>query len=1060
MSRKDIMKEIKTMSAEYKIRVAHWIRVLKEELYEPLGEISWEAYRTKAHLSQTEALQGDFVPVSPGFTWGESWEYCWFRGWVTLPDRAEGQRIVMDLRPGGESTLFVNGVEFGTYRSEQIASLGERYHFMEDNFLTREGSAGAEYEILMETYAGHYYPEAGDDICAYGPVVPGMYENPLREGARRTLGKCTFGIWDEEAYQLCMDVETLLKLLTTLDQTSLRAAKISEALEQFTLIVDFEQGREARKRSYRKAIEMLRPVMEAENGSTMPVFYAVGNAHLDLAWLWPMEETCRKTARTFAAQLRLMEEYPEYKFIQSQPVSYEMCRKYYPELFERIKKAVKSGQWIAEGGMWVEPDTNLAGGEALIRQLLYGKKYYKEEFGVDSQVLWLPDTFGYTAALPQILKGCGVKYLVTQKIFWSYNDTDQFPYHYFNWEGMDGSRIVSFLPTNYTYRTDPEEINTVWKNRCQTRNLEAFLLPFGYGDGGGGPSRDFVEYAVRQKDLEGSVKVKLAGPVEFFEDMQEKGGPQNTYVGELYFSAHRGTYTSQGKTKKNNRKSELALRELELWSAFSFLNGGGYPASETEKIWKEVLLYQFHDILPGSCIGKVYEKTEERYKVLLEQAEHLCRKACCYLLKKGEIENAVTIFNSLGFERKASVSLPQGFEYGALLEDGGYLPVYETMEGIKTVVSLPPCGSISLRPVPYRDGDKCVQDSCGVSVKETEEGFIMENSLVRVLVNCRGEIISFVLKESGREFAAGKMNRFRMFRDVPRFFDAWDIDSNYAEQEIEGAFDVSVEIQEQGAEAVLKVTGKLNESDFTQYIRLAKDSRRLEFDTEVEWRELHKLLKAAFPVDVYAENAINEMQFGYVERPTHRSNQYAKDRFEVANHRYTALCDSAHGAALLNDCKYGISINKNSLELTLLRASASPIMRGDNGTHRFTYAFTAWEGTFADCDVVQQGYELNVPPRVVQGGCLDISFMKIDKANIMIDTVKLAEDGSGDIIVRLYEAKKAAVRAKLTVNIGEFRAYECDMLENIIGNLQTADKSLELSFRAFEIKTIRLTKVK
>lgn len=998
------------------------------------------------------------MPVSPGFTWGETWEYCWFKGKVTLPERACGQRIVMDLRPGGESTLFVNGRAFGTYRSEQIASLNEKYHFMEDNFLTREGAAGTEYEILMETYAGHYYPEAGDDICAYGPVVPGMYGDTLQEGARRTLGKSTFGIWNEDAYQLCMDVETLLKLLGTLDQTSLRAAKISDALERFTLIVDFEQDREARRLSYRQALEMLRPVMEAENGSIMPVFYAVGNAHLDLAWLWPMEETCRKTARTFAAQLRLLEEYPEYKFIQSQPVSYEMCRKYYPELFERIKKAAKSGQWIAEGAMWVEPDTNLAGGEALIRQLLYGKKYYKEEFGVDSQVLWLPDTFGYTAALPQILKGCGVKYLVTQKIFWSYNDTDQFPYHYFNWEGMDGSQIVSFLPTNYTYRTDPEEVNTVWKNRCQTRDLDAFLLPFGYGDGGGGPSRDHVEYAVRQKNLEGSVKVKLAGPVEFFEDMQAKGGPKNTYTGELYFSAHRGTYTSQAKTKKNNRKSELALRELELWSALSFLNGGEYPASEMEKIWKEVLLYQFHDILPGSCIAKVYEKTEARYKVLLEQTESLCRKAYMNLLKTGETEGAVTVFNSLGFERRALVTLPQGFENGALLADGSYLPVYETAEGIKTVVTLPSCGAISLKPAPYVDADKVRENGCGASVTRTGEGFVMENALVKVQVNCRGEITSFILKENGREFAAGRMNQFRMFKDVPRFFDAWDIDSNYVEQEIEGAFDVSVEVQDQGVEAVLKVTGKLNESAFTQYIRLAKDSRRVEFDTEVEWKELHKLLKAAFPAAVYAENAVNEMQFGYVERPTHRSTRYAKDRFEVANHRYTALCDGAHGAAILNDCKYGISMNKNSLELTLLRASASPIMRGDNGVHRFTYAFTAWEGAFADCDVVQQGYELNVPPKIVQGGCLDMSFMKIDKANIMIDTVKLAEDGSGDIIVRLYEAKKAAVQAKLTINADGFQAYECDMLENVMDSLEMANRSLELSFRAFEIKTIRLTR--
>lgn len=932
--------------------------------------------------------------------------------------------------------------------------MDEKHHFYVDNWLTGDGKEGEHFDILMETYAGHYFPQVGF-MCAYGPVVPGMYADPLKEGERRTLGKCTYGIWNEDAYHLYMDVDTLVKLLDTMDLSTLRAAKISKALEQFTLIVDYEQDKEKRNESYRAAIEMLRPVMEAENGSTMPVFYAVGNAHLDLAWLWPFAETDRKTSRTFAAQLRLLEEYPEYKFIQSQPAGYEMCKKHYPELFARIKEAVKKGQWIAEGGMWVEPDTNLAGGEALIRQILYGKKYYKEEFDVDSQVLWLPDTFGYTAALPQILNGCGMKYLVTQKIFWSYNDEDQFPYHYFKWQGMDGSEIVSFLPTNYTYKTHPQEINTVWQERCQVRDLDAFLLPFGYGDGGGGPSRDHVEYALRQKNLEGGAKVKMAGPVEFFEDMQAKGGPKNTYTGELYFAAHRGTYTSQALTKKNNRKTELALREMELWSVLAALNGGDYPKEEAEVLWKEALLYQFHDILPGSCIAKVYEEVAAAYKVLLEKASLLCTNACAQLLNGEHAENTVTVFNSLSFARESLVTLPEGFENGAVLADGTCLPVYKTTEGLKVLVTLPPCGCVSLKAA---DAKVNAPEEELVSVTETEDGFVLENAVVKAEVNRSGEVTSFILKESGREFAAGAMNRFRMFKDVPRYFDAWDIDSNYVEQEMEGAVDISVEVVEQGAQAVLKVTGTVNESSYIQYIRLEKDSRRLVFDTEVDWKELHKLLKVAFPADVYAENAINEMQFGYVERPTHRSTRYAKDRYEVANHRYTALCDGAHGVAVLNDCKYGISVNGNSLELTLLRAAASPAMRADNGQHSFTYAFTAWEGTFMDCDVVQQGYELNVPATVVPGGCLDMSFVNVDKANIIVDSMKLAEDGSGDVILRLYDAKKAAVSANVTINLDGFKAYTCDMLENIVEELDVKDQSICFDFRAFEIKTVRIAK--
>lgn len=538
----------KLMKSEWRDRISHWVRTLKDDFYQPLGEIQWEAFRTNEQLSLGEAKKEQFVSVKPGFTWGNTYEYCWMKGHIQLSEEANGKRIVMNLKPDGEATLFVNDKAFGTYRASWV---NEPHHYIVDNVLSRCAKGDEQFDIMMEVYAGHYYPEAPTGGCATGPVLPGSYTDKLEEGKRRTLGRCTYGIWNEDAYQLFMDVDTLGRLLEVLDKTSLRAAKIAKVLEQFTLIVDFEQERDARIESYKKAREALKPVLEAENGSTMPVFYAVGNAHLDLAWLWPIAETGRKTARTFAAQLRLIEEYPEYKFIQSQPAEYEMCRKLYPELFERIKAAVKKGQWIAEGAMWVEPDTNMASGEALIRQLLYGKQYYKEVFDVDSEVLWLPDTFGYTGALPQILKGCKVNYLVTQKIFWSYNEGEQFPYHYFNWEGIDGSRIVSFLPTSYTYKTNPKQLEEVWKNRSQLQDLDAFLLPFGYGDGGGGPTRDDIEYARREQNLEGAPRVELSDPKSFFKKMDEAGGPVNTYVGELYFNAHRGTYTSQAKVKQN-----------------------------------------------------------------------------------------------------------------------------------------------------------------------------------------------------------------------------------------------------------------------------------------------------------------------------------------------------------------------------------------------------------------------------------------------------------------------------------------------------------------------------
>ena len=1034
------------MSAEWSGRLQHWLRTLKDDFYRPLGTISWEAFRTMEHLSPEEAMKGQFELVEPSFTWGKTWEYCWFRGKVVLPAEAEGKRIVMDLRPDGESTLFVNGREFGTYRASWVS---QKHHFIEDNVLSTVAAAGTEYEILMETYAGHYYPESPDGGCATGPVLPGAYQDPLEEGKRRTLGVCTFGIWNEDAYQLWMDADTLKQVLDKLDPNSLRAAKIAEALEKFTLVVDFEQDEAGRIASYRAGREALKPALEAKNGSTAPVFYAIGNAHIDLAWLWPMAETHRKTERTFAAQLRLLEEYPEYKYIQSQPAAYEMCRKYYPELFQRIKKAVKDGKWIAEGAMWVEPDTNMASGEALIRQLLYGKKYYKEEFGVDSQMLWLPDTFGYTAALPQILKSCGVKYLVTQKIFWSYNEGEQFPYHYFYWEGMDGSKITSFLPTSYTYRTDPSELISVWENRSQKRDLDAFLLPFGYGDGGGGPARDYLEYAEREKDLEGCPKVKQENPITFFKEMEKEGGPKHTYTGELYFSAHRGTYTSQAMVKQNNRRCELSMRELEFWSTLAALKGKAYPAEAVERLWKEVLLHQFHDILPGSSIARVYQEAEKAFHAILDESHELTEKA---LQSLTEGENGITVGNSLGFAYETVLELPESFAVGAKTKEGKEIPTEKIGNKVYGLAELPAYGMVSL--VPTEEQTKAEDE---VVLTQKGDTYVLENRQVKAVVNGKGEVTSFVLKASGREFAAEPMNRFHLYKDVPRLFDAWDIDSNYKEQEITAAEDVKVSVLQAGSlRSVLKVTGRISNSSFVQYIRLDAESTRLEFETVIDWKELHRLLKVAFPVCVFAENGINEIQFGYVERPTRRSRTYDKDRFEVCNHRYSALCDQVHGAAVLNDCKYGISMNENALELTLLRAAAAPEMHADNREHHFTYAFTAWEGSFADSDVVRQGYELNVKPVAANGTVNAFSMFGVEKNNVILESVKLAEDGSGDLILRLYESKKAAVHTALFTTLPVVQAWSCTMLEEKETELVVEDKSISLDFRAFEIKTLRL----
>ena len=438
----------------------------------------------------------------------------------------------------------------------------------------------------------------------------------------------------------------------------------------------------------------------------------------------------------------------------------------------------------------------------------------------------------------------------------------------------------------------------------------------------------------------------------------------------------------------------------------------------------------------------------------MDGAGALQEQALAALTEQTE-ENTVTVWNSLSFARKVLVALPEAFAKGAQTLEGEAVPVQCAGEQVKALVTIPSCGAVSLIPA---DRVISADDSgkASVSVKQCEDGYVLENGHVRAVVNGRGEIISFVLKESGREFASEPMNKFHLYKDVPRMFDAWDIDSNYIEQEVEALAEVSVEMIAEGLEGVLKVKGRISESEFVQYIRLAEDSRRIEFSTDVDWKELHRLLKVAFPVEVYADNAMNEIQFGYVERPTHRSKLYDKDRFEVCNHRYSALCDGSHGAAVLNDCKYGISMNGNALELTLLRAAATPEMRADNERHTFTYAFTAWEGSFSDCDVVRQGYELNVKPPVTKGSTKFFSAVAIEKDNVILDTMKPAEDGSGDIILRLYESKKAAVETEVCLQFGAAKAYLCDMLENVVEDLDLTDGKIVLQFHAFEIKTIRV----
>jgi alpha-mannosidase len=1023
-----------TLNPEWLHRVLNWRRELPKHFYTPLGVVEWSAYTTIGRLSPADAAKGNFAPMPAGTPWGEKWDYGWFKGSLTLPAEAAGKRIVLRPELGGQTLVWADG---------RLLGCRDREHA--EMTLAMRGVAGKKFDLLAECYAGH-----GDWVVGEGPVphgVPGVPEPPEPIAQ---MGKTTFGIWNDEFHQAWLDLETLYQTREDLDLDSLRVAEIDAGLKDFTLIADMELPFDEMLGTVRQARKRLKPLLECVNGSTAPTLYTIGHGHMDVAWLWRLRETEFKITGTIANQLELAAEYPEYKFIQSQPHLFWMIKTLYPDVYEEVKAAVRSGHIVPEGGMWVEADTNLSGGEALIRQFLYGKRFFRDEFGVECELLWLPDVFGYSGQMPQIMRGCGIQYFATQKIFWTYNGGDKFPHNLFTWRGIDGSEVLAHIFNDYNSMTDPKSLNRRWRERVQKDGLKGMVVAFGWGDGGGGPTRDHLEFLRRASDLEGAPRTRMASPIEFFKDAEQEGVPDEHYVGELYFQAHRGTYTSQAKTKRNNRKAELALREAEMWGAVAHaLHKGVYPWQALEETWRTVLLHQFHDILPGSSIQAVYTEAEAAMGGAIENAEAAAQAARTALT---EGSSAVTAFNSLSWERKALVFLPSGAT-GLTGPDGQAAPVQVTPDGdIWAEVTVPSCGWATYHGA-ADVSNPTVEDGATASLNPP----VLENGLLRLEFNERGELVSILDKELGRELAAGPGNAFRMYKDVPNWFDAWDIDSMAELQPVPLDAPATFELLAAGPLlAALRITRTLHESEMTQVVKLRRGSRRADFDTDIQWQERHKLLKVEFPVNIHADEGIHEIQFGHIRRPNHRSRPFDANRFEVCNHKWTALAEENRGCAVLNDSKYGVSVLGNNIALTLLKSALAPDPEADLGHQSFTYAFYAWKGSFADSDLVREGYDLNVPVSIVSGAGEQFSLLSMDAPNIVVEAVKAAEDRSGDLILRLYEAKRMATRCALKMGLPVYEAMACDMLEEPAGALPVDGGVIALNFRPFEVKTVRV----
>lgn len=787
-------------------------------------------------------------------------------------------------------------------------------------------------------------------------------------------------------------------------------------------------------------------------GNTDVSVKCIGHTHIDVAWLWRLRQTREKVQRSFSTVLALMQEYPEYKFMSSQPQLYQFLKEEAPEIYEGVKEMIKAGRWEAEGAMWLEADCNLTSGESLVRQILFGKRFMKEEFGVDSHVLWLPDVFGYSAALPQILKKSGVDKFVTSKISW--NETNKLPYDTFMWEGIDGSEIFTYFmtaracgskadndcKTSYNGFINPEYVLGTWKRYQQKKYNKEVMISFGFGDGGGGPTRDMLEQQRRLSyGIPGYAKTEMEFAGSFLDRVEKNlkaGAEENNFmprwVGELYLEFHRGTYTSMARNKRYNREFELLMRRTEALSVTDMLLfGTEYPSEGINDAWRTALLNQFHDIIPGSSIEGVYEDSKEQYEKILSYGRRTERDMLETLAGNVNTGGGILVYNS------------NPFECGGIIEFNGVK--YYTED-------IPSMGYKVVSPV-KNDG------------RITVDKKHMENKFFSVDFDDGGSMISVYDKINEREIVkqGGRCNEIQAFEDFPREYDAWEISEYYKDKMWTIDEVSSVECIEDGARSGLKITKPFLNSLIVQTVYLYSDIARIDFETYIDWREEHILLKAAFPLDIHASEAAYDIQFGSIKRPTHKNTSYDCAKFEVCAHKWADISEDDYGVSILNNCKYGCSAEGSTLKLTLLKSATYPNPSADKEEHVFTYSLYPHKGSYKTGGTVRMGYRLNNPFTVLelpkQSGNMPESFSLVsaDDERIIIETVKKAEDDDG-IIVRLYDAFDR--RGKVGVTFGfDFReAYVCDLMENVTDKAEHDGRTVYINVGNFEIVTLKIVK--
>ncbi len=875
------------------------------------------------------------------------------------------------------------------------------------------------------------------------PADPDWEPSPSRKNgflsaAVNALSACRF---DYDLWQFRTDIEVLRSLYSLFPKESGRRIRIVRALDRALDLLPDERGGAAAAREYlRRTIYAIGPDPAAIHVS------AIGHAHIDTAWLWPLRETVRKVARTWSSQIGLIARYPGFKFGASQAQLYQFCKDHYPKLFAKIRKAVADGSWEIQGGMWVEADCNIPSGESLIRQFAEGNRFFMEEFGVRARNLWLPDVFGYSGNLPQIMKVCGIDFFLTQKLSW--NRYNKFPHNTFVWEGIDGSRVVSHFPPEDTYNSVllPDQLAKHETNNREAGIVDEAISLFGIGDGGGGPKEEFVERGLREHGLNGCPRVEFSFAQDAFDRLAKLAPDLDTWVGELYFEMHRGTYTTQARQKRLNRRAEEALRVAEMLSAAA---SRAYPAEKFHKMWRDVLLCQFHDIIPGSSISRVYKECGEIVGNVVSGATAHAHAAGASLLKKSP--DAVTFFNAASTPQDALVALPAGWT-GATDAAGATLATQAVDGVVLAKVAVPPASFATIRKVADAKAPTAAKPV------PAPKGAVLENELVRYEFDGALRLVSAFDKEAGRSLVSAPANLLALFDDHPSCYDAWDIEEYARNMQTDLPRDVKATFAKGPLRSVLAATFKIGKSAASQTITLAAGSKRLDFKTHVDWQESHRLLRVAFPLDVHADEASFEIQYGTVRRATHDNTKWQYAQFESCGHRFADLSDPDFGVALLNDSKYGYRAKGGELSLSLLRAPTHPDPAADKGEHDFTYALLPHAGALAATDAVHKAAaELNQGLLRFDGYAATAkSQLPVSLAGdgVELAVLKRADDGNG-LVVRLVERRGR--RARTTLRFGRVaKATPCLATETAdVGAAVEAD-SLDLSFGPFEIKTIRV----